>query len=300
MTTSLAWLTYGLALAAIGFVLASMLVASEPPLADARAGHRGIIRARSIAAGGVMRWIDPLVRHVAAWLPPSRLGSLGVRAEEALARAGSPHGWIASELVATAIVMSTLATLGALLACAMVPRVPIALVPLATMVGAAHPLSILREARTHRERTITRALPGCVEVMALCMSAGMDFVGAVRTTLSDAVAAGSPLHDELTRMLEELQLGSTRSAALARLAERVPTRPVRDLVNAALRAEEKGSPLADALAVQASVLRQRRGVAVEEAAARASLALLAPLTLVFGAIMLLVLGPMALSIAEGL
>ena len=72
----------------------------------------------------------------------------------------------------------------------------------------------------------------------------------------------------MQRMLQELDLGHTRRKALEGLAERVPTEPVRDFVASVVQAEDKGTPLAEVLSVQARMLRMRRSVRAEESAAK--------------------------------
>ncbi|MEZ4339553.1 MAG: hypothetical protein R3B82_23265, partial [Sandaracinaceae bacterium] len=54
---------------------------------------------------------------------------------------------------------------------------------------------------------------------------------------------------------------------------------------------EKGNPLAEVLRIQATMLRMRRSVMAEEAAARAAVLMMGPLMLIFCAIILVLLGP---------
>jgi len=65
-----------------------------------------------------------------------------------------------------------------------------------------------------------------------------------------------------------------------------------------VQAEEKGTPLADVLRVQARMLRMRRSVRAEEAAARAGLLMMIPLLMVFACVFLLLLGPLIGSMME--
>lgn len=86
-------------------------------------------------------------------------------------------------------------------------------------------------------------------------------------------------------------MGRTRREALLSFAERMPSTAARNFVNAVVQAEDKGNPLVEVLQVQAHVLRTRRSVAGEEAAARASVLLALPLVLLLGCILLVMLGP---------
>jgi tight adherence protein C len=108
------------------------------------------------------------------------------------------------------------------------------------------------------------------------------------------------LVEELRRILQELQLGRTRKQCLTDLAKRAPTNSVNEFVSAMVQAEERGNPVAEVLAIQAGVSRQRRTVQAEEAAAKAGVAMVAPLMLLFLCIMILVVAPMVLKLSKGL
>ncbi|RYE80561.1 MAG: type II secretion system F family protein, partial [Myxococcales bacterium] len=71
-----------------------------------------------------------------------------------------------------------------------------------------------------------------------------------------------------------------------------------EFVGAVVQAEERGNPVAAVLQIQASVSRIRRTVRAEEAAAKAGVAMVGPLMLVFVCIMLIVMGPMILRIIK--
>jgi tight adherence protein C len=69
-----------------------------------------------------------------------------------------------------------------------------------------------------------------------------------------------------------------------------------DFVGAVVQAEEKGNPLGEVLRIQAQMLRMRRSVMAEEAAAKAAVKLIGPLMLIFIALMLVLMGPFAINI----
>src|SRR5690606_32179157 len=121
---------------------------------------------------------------------------------------------------------------------------------------------------------MTRDLPAAIDLMAMAMGAGSDFVAATRGVVEgqDGVVA-----DELGQVLGALDLGITRASALVGLRERIPTADVRDLVRAVLLAERKGTPLSDVLNQQARLSRQRRSERAEEAAAKAAVWMLFPM-----------------------
>jgi tight adherence protein C len=77
----------------------------------------------------------------------------------------------------------------------------------------------------------------------------------------------------------------------------VPSDQVTEFVNAVIQAEDRGNPVADVLQIQAGIARMRRSVRAEELAAKAGVAMVGPLFLLFGCIMLLVVAPMILKLA---
>ena len=96
----------------------------------------------------------------------------------------------------------------------------------------------------------------------------------------------------LTRQL----LAFSRKQALEQLATRVPCESVREFVGAVCQAEERGNPLGQVLEIQAEASRQRRSTRAEEAASTASVKMLAPMLLIFAAILLLIVAPMVMNI----
>ncbi|UJR82144.1 type II secretion system F family protein [Sandaracinus amylolyticus] len=291
------WLPWAaLAMLGVGLFGATLVVSFVPAVASPSLGPRGAQRQRA-KSGGPFGALEPMVRVVAGWialLPPAEWRG---RVEADLLRSGYWLGLTADEVAA----MSALYAVGLGVAGTWLtvrfgwsPLVPVLFVT----IGAAHPFSQLRDATARRQKEIERRLPEAVDLLSLCMGAGLDFPSSLRRLILDGLPKGTPTADELGRILDELELGHTRAKALTGFADRVPTRPVRDFVGAIVQAEEKGTPLAEILKIQARVLRMRRSVLAEEAAARAAMQLMIPLVLIFVAIMLLVLGPVAITVME--
>ncbi|MEM6954133.1 MAG: type II secretion system F family protein, partial [Myxococcota bacterium] len=86
---------------------------------------------------------------------------------------------------------------------------------------------------------------------------------------------------------------------LESFAERVPTEAVRDFVGTVVQAEAKGTPLAEVLTIQAQMLRMRRSVLAEEAAAKAGLMMMGPLMIMFVVVILLLMGPFVIRLQAG-
>jgi tight adherence protein C len=116
--------------------------------------------------------------------------------------------------------------------------------------------------------------------------------------IEKASTPDDPLIEELNLILEELRMGKTRKDALSQFATRVPGETIREFVSAVIQAEERGNPLARVLQIQAETSRQRRSVRAEEAASKASLKILMPMVMIFAAILLLIVTPMAMGLKE--
>jgi tight adherence protein C len=151
-----------------------------------------------------------------------------------------------------------------------------------------------------RMKTVARGLPYVIDLMALSMSAGLDFPGAVRQVVEKSSNPNDPIVEEFTLILQTMNLGRTRREALLGFAKRAPTDSVVEFVNALVQAEERGNPVAEVLTIQAHVSRSRRSVRAEEMAAKAGVQLIGPLMLVFFCIMGLLMGPALMNILAGL
>jgi tight adherence protein C len=130
--------------------------------------------------------------------------------------------------------------------------------------------------------------------MAIAVQSGMGLEGSM-----DLVSRKIPgaLGDELHRMLQEIQLGSSRRQALQNLRERTDVDELSTFALALIQADQVGSPIADVLQTYAGEMRMLRRQRAREVAAKLPVKLLFPLLFaIFPALMIVVLGPAAISI----
>lgn len=251
-------------------------------------GPRGQARRRARARG--LQLVDPLLRRIARGLEPLPLGATRARLEVWLARAGDFLGLSPDELLALSLFGAAAGLLAGAALASGLPAAP----PLGLLLGALAPWLALRRAIASRTRSLVRALPCAIDLLALCMGAGLDFAAALALVVRSLGAGHPALADELSRVLNELALGRTRAEALRAFAARVPIATVHELVGAMIQADQKGNALAPVLETQAQMIRMRRSVAAEHAAARASVMLMLPLMLLMGAILLVLFAPFAI------
>lgn len=284
-------LSWGCILAGtISVTTAVGLLCTVTPAAMPRYGHRGVERERAIQAGGLFAWLEPMIRFAAAIVAGLPLRKLRERQKKSLQSADDVLGLSPDELSALSIFSA--AFLGAVVyGIARATGMSAQFVLFGVGFGLLLPSLQLREVIRNRAKVITRALPPAIEIAAMCMSAGLDFPGALRMLADRNNPHPSPLAREFAVILEYLDLGHTRKIALERFAERVPSRAVVDFVHAVIQAEQKGNPLARVLQVQGRMLNMRRSVLAEEAAARAGVLMILPMILLVGAILLLLMGP---------
>ena len=174
------------------------------------------------------------------------------------------------------------------------------MIPIACLLlGPLLPTLQLRSKTKERYKAVDRGLPAAIDLASLCMGAGLDFPGAIKHVVANMSDKKSPIRLELQRLLQEISLGRTRKQALQSFAERVRTDSVKEFVAAVMQAEEKGTPIALVLEVQATALRSRRSVLAEEAAARAGVLLMLPMLMIMVSIVLLLMGPLFIQMADG-
>jgi tight adherence protein C len=279
-----------MAMVASGLAMGVFTLASNRPEDSPRLGSRGLRRTRAMEAGGSFAQLEPMVRMIAGWVAYFPLTDQRRKVDELLKHAGDYLGLTANEFFAMSAVGFVVGGLLSLVLLTLFEG-PGILFLVGGAIGAAVPYFNVTGERDRRFKEVNRSLPGAIDLASLCMGAGLDFPGAVRQIVEKAGNRNDSLVEEFERILQELELGRTRRQALENFADRAPTEAVRDFVGAVVQAEEKGNPLAEVLRIQATMLRMRRSVMAEEAAARAALLMMGPLMLIFGAIILCLLGP---------
>ncbi|HEY3593765.1 MAG TPA: type II secretion system F family protein, partial [Polyangiaceae bacterium] len=246
-------------------------VASAPSRIASRLGLRGLKRQRAIASGGPWSVLEPLVR----WLGVRVSGVMGDKLYDSLDRqltlAGDYLGLTAPEYAALSLVGGAVGLFLGFGLARLTHLGPIVM-GAAVLLGftSAH-ITIAGEAETRLKR-ISRGLPYAIDLMALGMTAGLDFPGSVRQVVEKSSDPYDPLTEELGFALQKLSLGQTRRQVLLELADRAPVEVVLEFVGAVVQAEERGHPVARVLRIQATTSRERRSVRAEEKAAKAGVA----------------------------
>ena len=168
---------------------------------------------------------------------------------------------------------------------------------LAAAIGYYLPNMILSRMVFVRQREIFENFPDALDLMTICMEAGLGTEAALTKVADDMVHKSEVLSDELRLVNLELRAGAPRDRALRNLAIRTGVEEVDGFVSMIIQAERFGTSIADALRVHADMLRTRRRQKAEEAAAKIALKLLFPLIFfIFPSLMLVLMGPAMIQI----
>ncbi len=282
-----------------GTSVVAFILGGNPPHPRPELGARGLKRARALAKPGLFAICEPLIRLVAGWFRDVRAPRVRATVETQIKHAGDFLGMAADELFAMCL-LTSLALGGITLWLSSFANLPIIFTLFGFALGAMLPWSRLKTEAADRARSVNRALPGAVDLAALCMGAGLDFPGSLRQIVDTAPDETAPIVEELDRLLQELELGYTRRRALEGLSDRVPTEQMSEFTNTVIQAEQKGNPLAEVLLIQAQMQRMRRSIRGEELASKAALMLMGPMMMIFVCVITLLIGPVALRFTGGL
>jgi tight adherence protein C len=162
-------------------------------------------------------------------------------------------------------------------------------------VGYLVPDFVLGKIISNRQSSIRRGLPDVLDMLVICVEAGLSLDQATARTAEELHYAQPVLSDELGVVALEQRAGSARADAWKHLADRTGVDSVRNLVSMLVQSEQFGTSIAKTLRVHSDTLRQKRVQEIEEKAAKLSVKLLFPLVLfIFPALFVVVLGPAAI------
>jgi len=140
-----------------------------------------------------------------------------------------------------------------------------------------------------RQQEIEHALPSALDLITVCMEAGLSFDSGMAKVIEKTRGA---LADEFARVLQEMQMGKPRRDALRDMSHRAQVRDMSSIVAAIVQADQMGMSLSPVLRAQADELRTRRRQRAEEQAQKASVKMLFPLILcILPSSMLVLIGP---------
>ena len=157
----------------------------------------------------------------------------------------------------------------------------------------------IRQGGRHME--IMSALPDALDLMVVCVEAGLGLGAAIQRVGLEIRLASTALSDELALVNQEMQTGVSRSDALRNLAERTGVEDVYSLVAMLIQTDKLGTSIAASLRAHADSMRTRRRQRAEQMARKASIKLAFPLVfLIFPALLVTILGPAGIQLLKAL
>ena len=238
------------------------------------------------------------LRAIAGRLSPS---GAAAALQHRLDIAGNPGTWTPDRvLAAKGVGLLGLGVVGAVYGLAITHSIGLAFIGLVVggIAGFYLPDLLLYNAGLRRQQKIQRALPDSLDMLTVCMEAGLGFDAALSQVAQNT---DGPLAAEFTRALQEMQIGQARSDALRALLTRTTVPELRVFVAALVQAGELGIPIAKVLREQAGEMRIKRRQRAEEQAQKVPVKIMFPLILcIFPALMVVIIGPGILRIAHAL
>jgi tight adherence protein C len=140
-----------------------------------------------------------------------------------------------------------------------------------------------------RQQAIARALPDMLDMMSICVDAGLGFEAALQKV---AFQSENELALELRRVISEIRVGVSRADALRHLVERTKVPEVASFVAVLVQADRLGVAIRNVLNTQSVQMRVQRRQRAEEAAGKAPVKMMIPMALfIFPALFAVILGP---------
>ncbi len=149
-----------------------------------------------------------------------------------------------------------------------------------------------------RQKQVLNQLPFVVDLLALSTEAGLDFIGAIGKVVEKA--RPSPLIDELSQLLKEIKVGSSRADAMREMALRLGMTQINSFVAILISADQMGASIGKILRQQSEQIRIERMLRAEKAGAAASQKIIFPVVFcIVPAVMLMIFGPVFISFIGG-
>lgn len=252
---------------------------------------------REEVSSPLLKMMQPLLRAVAPWVSHYKLPGYRASKAKQIAGAGLKDALSTDEFLAWKIVFAVLGPLG-MAVLFHFARHPL-MVALLAIAFSFLPDFLLKDMVARRQRAIVRALPFSVDLLTLVVEAGLDFSQGLQRVVERGPAG--PLADELSLMLREIRLGTTRSDALRSLAERCGVPEVSSFSSVLVQADRLGASIGKVLRAQSDLMRAERFQRAEKAGARASSIVLVPLVIfILPAALLVIVGPVILRFIYGM
>jgi tight adherence protein C len=149
----------------------------------------------------------------------------------------------------------------------------------------------LDRARSKRQMSIILGLPDALDLMVVCVEAGLGINASLARVAREFHRSNPILSAEFELVTLEIRAGKSSTDALRALSERTGVSEVASLVAMLVQTERFGTSVADTLRVHADSLRVQRLLRAEEQAGKAPLKMMFPTLIIFIATLIVTIGP---------
>lgn len=161
------------------------------------------------------------------------------------------------------------------------------------------PFRFIQSRIESRQLAITEAFPESLDLLVICVEAGLGLDAALVRVTKELTAHHPILAEQIGMVTLELKMGKTRADALRNLATRTGVNDVKYFVTLLIQSEELGADLGETLRIQADEMRATRMSRAEETANKLPVKLSVALVMfILPAMFVVVLGPAMISIAR--
>ena len=151
---------------------------------------------------------------------------------------------------------------------------------------------------SQRRAAVVRSLPDTVDLLSLCVDAGLDFIAAARWIVEKS--RPTAFIEELSLLLHEIKVGKPRREALKDLSRRISSPDVTAFARTLVQADRMGTPIAEALAILSEDIRERFFRRAEREALQSPMKMLIPLIVfILPVVGVIVGGPIAIQFMSG-
>lgn len=150
-----------------------------------------------------------------------------------------------------------------------------------------------------RKEKVFLGLPDALDLMVVCVEAGLGLDQAMRKVAEELVSAHPVLSEEFNICNKQLQMGRKREAVLTDLGDRNGVDDLKTLASIMIQVDRFGTSIGTALRTQSDTMRTRRRQLAEEKAAKTAVKLIFPLVLfIFPGIFVVLVGPAAITMVN--
>ncbi len=175
---------------------------------------------------------------------------------------------------------------------------PLSSIPIIAIFGFMYPDFWIKGKITERQKEVMQNMPFAVDMLALSVEAGLDFMAAMTKVVEKAKP--SALNEEFEILLKEVKIGASRAEALRNMSWRIDLVSIASFCATLIAADSVGASIGPILKALSAEIRQKKSAEAEKAGATAATKILFPMIfLIMPAVVLIVMAPMVLGFMSG-